>query len=108
MSFIITRKVTQKKVLSNLGINPLTDNASEIDVGMDDENVELTYTASQVVNIFADNNQASVAFTITTEGATKTGNYTYTFTYSGEGNPFVEAEEKLQAELEQEENLSTS
>lgn len=54
----------------------------------------VTFSARQVVSLDAENN-AQVLFDVEVEGASVTGSYYYSFTYSGTGSPIEEAELSL-------------
>ncbi|HDO7161484.1 MULTISPECIES: hypothetical protein [Klebsiella/Raoultella group] len=52
------------------------------------------FSARQVVSLDAENN-AQVLFDVEIEGASITGTYYHSFTYSGTGSPIEEAERSL-------------
>lgn len=54
------------------------------------------FSARQVVSLDAENN-AQVLFDVEVDGASVTGTYYHSFTYSGTGSPIEEAETSLQA-----------
>ncbi|SBH69232.1 hypothetical protein [Klebsiella variicola] len=58
----------------------------------------VTFTARQVVSLDAANN-AQVVFDVEVDGASVTGVYYHSFTYSGMGSPIEEAESNLRESL---------
>lgn len=58
----------------------------------------VTFSARQVVSLDAENN-AQVLFDVEVEGASVTGVYYHSFTYSGTGSPIEEAESTLMESL---------
>lgn len=58
----------------------------------------VTFYARQVVSLDAENN-AQVIFDVEVDGASITGVYYHSFTYSGDGSPIEEAESTLRESL---------
>lgn len=88
MSFTVTKSV---KCIASY-----PEYGAESEVTTVDKTV--TFSARQVVSLDAENN-AQVLFDVEVEGASVTGTYYHSFTYSGTGSPIEEAETSLQASL---------
>ncbi|EPO5333770.1 hypothetical protein JQ801_02930 [Klebsiella variicola subsp. variicola] len=58
----------------------------------------VTFSARRVVSLDAENN-AQVVFDVEVDGASATGVYYHSFTYSGAGSPIEEAESTLRESL---------
>lgn len=88
MSFIVTKSINC--------ISSYPEYGAESEVATVDKTV--TFSARQVVSLDAENN-AQVLFDVEVDGASVTGTYYHSFTYSGTGSPIEEAETSLQASL---------
>lgn len=88
MSFTVTKSV---KCIASY-----PEYGAESEVATVDKTV--TFSARQVVSLDAENN-AQVLFDVEVDGASVTGTYYHSFTYSGTGSPIEEAETSLQASL---------
>ena len=88
MSFTVTKSV---KCIASY-----PEYGAESEVTTVDKTV--TFSARQVVSLDAENN-AQVLFDVEVDGASVTGTYYHSFTYSGTGSPIEEAETSLQASL---------
>lgn len=88
MSFTVTKSV---KCIASY-----PEYGAESEVTTVDKTV--TFSARQVVSLDAENN-AQVLFDVEVDGASVTGTYYHSFTYSGTGSPIDEAEQSLKAKL---------
>lgn len=86
MSFTVTKSV---KCIASY-----PEYGAESEVNTVDKMV--TFSARQVVSLDAENN-AQILFDVEVDGASVTGTYYHSFTYSGTGSPIEEAETSMQA-----------